>query len=111
VSSPQIKVEILIPRRYNNKKLIPGSKLAETLRELTDRFGGSSNDKSVVEGRWVEIVDGKKVYYKDRNRVLMILCDDSPENHDFFVAYREKLRKRFEQRSILIVISKVEYLI
>jgi hypothetical protein len=95
---------------YNNRRPIPDSKLTKTLDELTDRFGGSSSDESSIEGKWVETIAANKVYYKDRGRLLWLVCDDSSENRTFFIEYNKKLKERFRQRSIYMIIT-VESLI
>jgi hypothetical protein len=101
----QIKVDIIIPLFYNDGNPIPDSKLTKTLDELAERFAGSSREGSIIEGRWVETVGKKKVYFKDRNRSLWIICDDSVENRKFFSEYKKKLEARFRQRSIFIFIT------
>jgi hypothetical protein len=51
---------------------------------------------------WVEIIGKKKVYYKDRNRNVWVICEDSQENRKFFSAYKRKLERRFRQRAIFM---------
>ncbi|HKI07003.1 MAG TPA: hypothetical protein VKA09_01280 [Nitrososphaeraceae archaeon] len=102
---PQIRVDIIIPLFYNNGKPIPDYKLTKTLDELTDRFGGGSRDDSIIEGRWVETVGRKKVYFRDKNRSIWVVCDDSAENRYFFSEYKKRLEVRYQQRSIFILIT------
>lgn len=101
----QIKVDIIIPLFYNDGRPVPDTKLTKTLDELTERFTGSSIEDSTIEGRWVETVGKKKVYFKDRNRSLWTICDDSVENRNFLSEYKKKLEIRFKQRSIFILIT------
>lgn len=62
----QIKVDIIIPLFYNDGNLIPDSKLTKTLDELTERFAGSSRADSIIEGRLVETVGKKKIYFRQK---------------------------------------------
>jgi hypothetical protein len=80
-------------------------KLTKTLDELTERFAGSSIENSTIEGSWVETIGERKLYYKDKNRLLWIICDDTKENRVFFTKYKRKLILRFRQRSILMLIT------
>jgi hypothetical protein len=101
----QIKVDIIIPLFYNNGNPIPDSKLTKTLDELTNRFSGSSEVDSEIEGRWIQFVGKKKIYYNDKNRMIWVTCDDTEENRKFFSDYKKKLERRFRQRWIFIIIT------
>lgn len=105
------RVEILIPTHYeptlNGGKYeeINGDEYATTYKELSDRFCGWTHDTTVKTGQWIDD-DGKK--FSDNGTVLYCDFDDTKENRQFLIEYKEVLKKRFKQKEIYITIHDVE---
>jgi hypothetical protein len=94
-----IKIELYLPKQYNNKKFIENKKFLDTYSELIDKFGKISKISSVV-GNWIDPIT--KDFYEDDSHVIWIICNDSEENKIFFLKYKEILKERFHQKDILL---------
>jgi len=72
--------------------------------DLEDRFGAVSSETQRIEGRWRQ---QGGVY---RDELVRIFCDvpDSAENREFFVAFKETLKARFQQIDIWMTTYLVE---
>lgn len=101
---PFRRFELLLPTRFNNGEAIPADLFAETLLELEQRFGAVSSETQFIEGRWR--FQGQ-VY---RDELARIFCDtpDTIGNRQFFVAFKEQLKARFQQIDIWITTYLVE---
>ncbi|MDQ4074357.1 MAG: hypothetical protein M3162_08665 [Thermoproteota archaeon] len=95
----KIRVEILIPKQYNNNEFIEDKKFLDTYSELVDQFGKISKISDIA-GNWVE--PKTNIFYEDENHIIWIICDDSQENKIFFSKYKEILKERFQQKEILM---------
>lgn len=100
-----LKVEILIPKFYNDGRKIEGRKHKETARELHRRFGGFTQDDSPLIGEWMDNQDGRK--YKDKSFSFWVICEDDHDTITFFNEFRKKLEERYNQRKILIYSIKI----
>jgi hypothetical protein len=104
MSSLQRRFEILLPRRFNDTQPVPDELLADTVLELRQRFGAISHETQVIRGTWEQ---AGLSFLDDLNR-LFIDVDDTPENRQFFVDYKERLKSRFKQIDIRITTYLVE---
>ena len=98
------RYEILLPTRLNNGQPIPDEALGETLSALRGRFGAVSWDSQPVRGRWDH---AGSTYEDDSVRVLMDV-PDTEANREFFRAFKEKLKERFEQIDIWMTHHPIE---
>ena len=64
----QLKVEILLPKLYKNKRLIEGEKFSTTFDEIYQQFGGCTIDNSPLIGRWLNKKTHK--HYNDEWHIL-----------------------------------------
>jgi hypothetical protein len=101
----QIKVEILIPLYYNDKRPIEDEKLLSIFDTLVDQFGACSIDNSTTQGRWKH--PQTKVTYDDIGKIYWVLCEDNEPNREFFKDLQDTLMRSLEQESILIYYSTV----
>ena len=107
MSKPQIKVEIVLPLRYNDKTLIEKVKFTEVYDELLKRFIGYTINPALLSGNWKSPETGR-VYKDEENLGLYIICEDCDSNKEFFTNLKEKLKKKFEQEDILMFCSTVQ---
>jgi hypothetical protein len=77
---------------------------ADTLLELEDHFGAVSSETQRIEGRWQH----RGQTYRDE--LVRIFCDvpDTIESRQFFVAFKERLKVRFQQLDIWMTTYPVE---
>ena len=97
------RFEFLLPTKYNDGTAIEPEKLNLTTRELSQRFGGVSQDLVHVHGLWQD----KNEAYRD---VLIRLRVDSADVKAtaFLKAYKEQLKARFKQLDIWITAQQIE---
>lgn len=98
----EIRVDIIIPLRYNNGELIETDKHVQTKNELTARFG-SCTFLTTSEGTWTN----DAAIYMDINTSCSIITEDAPSVRDFFQKYKETLKDRYEQLEILITYQSI----
>ena len=90
-TAKRIRVEVIIPSRYRNGKLIEISKHKETKDEIIERFG-QGTFLTTSEGDWKNHGD-KDREYSDINTSFFVVADDTQETIDFFKNYRNVLEK------------------
>jgi regulator of sigma D len=96
----RIKVEILIPRFYNDSRPVEGRKFRLIMDEIYDQFNGYTLDTSLLHGEWKDPKTNKK--YKDTSFACWIVCDNTYQNMHFLKELKQRLQERFEQEDILI---------
>ena len=90
--------QLVLPLFDNTKVKLPRSLFTDTLRELTDKFGGATAfTRSPADGFWEE--PGGRVEH-DEVVVIEVLVDEAED--DWWSAYKKKLEGRFRQEAILI---------
>jgi hypothetical protein len=97
------RFELLLPLTYNDGADVEGEKFDQTSNELCDRFGGTTQDTVRVAGIWKYA----GVRYRDELVRIRIETVD-PDAREFFLAYKEVLKERFQQIDIWIVAHDIE---
>lgn len=102
------RYEILLPIRHNDGRSIlvqDTQTLQQTLRDVIERFGAMSYSPNSILGVW-QSEDGRP--YDDDLFLLTVDVDDTLENREFFVRFKETLRGRFQQRDLYMVTYLLE---
>jgi hypothetical protein len=96
-----IKAEILLPLYDNDKRSIEDKKFEETYDDLTNQFEGVTIADKPLIGNWIDPTT--QIHYDDeKNTACWVLCKKTKTNLYFLRKLKERLEKRFEQKSILI---------
>ena len=90
------RFEILLPLRFNDGSAVPDALIAETLVELRRRFGAVSSEAQKIEGQWQHAGE----VYRDELMRVFVDVEDTQQNRDFFLEFRERMRSKFRQVSI-----------
>lgn len=98
------RYEILLPLRFNDDRPVPDELVADTLLELRQRFGAVSVETQTIRGTWQH--EGQ--IYRDDLVRLFVDVPDAPESREFFTAFKERLKVRFEQLDIWVTTYPVE---
>ena len=98
------RYEILLPSQFNDGSPIPPERLAETLLELEEKFGAVSCETQVIHGLWRQ--EGE--IYRDSLIRIFVDVADTPENRQFFVQFKERLKARFQQLEIWLTTHPIE---
>jgi hypothetical protein len=100
------RFEVLLPLRYNDGQAVPQSHFTETLAELRERFGDLSIETQATRGLTQY---GGQQFRDDLIRVYVDV-PDLPEHRAFFTAWKESLKKRFQQLDIWLTTFPLEVL-
>jgi hypothetical protein len=95
-----------LPLRYNDGRPVGDDKFYQTREELTAQFGGLNFQPNAVRGIWVQ----EGVRYEDELMRFVVDVEDTPENDQFFKAFKASLISRFEQIEIYIPSYPVDIL-
>lgn len=90
------RYEILLPLFFNNGTPVSKALIADTVEELEVRFGAVSSETQIIHGRWQS--EGNR--YSDELVRIWIDAEDGPEVQKFFVEFKERLKRRFDQLDI-----------
>lgn len=93
-----------MPVNYNDGSKIEMSKFLQTRKELARRFTGCTFITG-ASGTWVDPNDG--VEYDDVNRIFYVDAPNTPETIEYFRAYKEELKARFQQKEIKITTFEI----
>lgn len=100
------RFEILLPQRFNDGSAVPDELFADTLLELRNRFGAVSSESQTIRGIWSHEAE---IYRDDLIRVF-VDTHDIPEARDFLIAFKERLKQRFDQIDIWMTTYLIEVL-
>lgn len=100
-----LKVEILLPKYYNDKTKIEAKKYRITYQEIYRQFKGYSKSESIIQGYWIDPNTNKR--YREENLTFWVMCEDTTENTAFLVNLKETLKVRFNQEDIMMYYSHV----
>lgn len=103
----RLRVEILLPLKYNNGKLIEPSIFLKTEQALVQRFGGCTT-LTPTSGVWLNPKDSH--LYQDINSGFYVDCPNNDETFKFLRKFKRTLKKDFDQEAIYIAYYKVNVL-
>ncbi len=101
-----IRYEILLPTRYNDGTPVEPDKFDDVLQEIAERFGGVTFFPETLRGVWLH--QGQR--FEENNVRLVVDVEDTVENADFFVNYKQTLKERFRQIDLWIVSCRIRIL-
>jgi hypothetical protein len=90
------RFEILLPLRFNDGKPVPDELVADTLTDLEQRFGAVSSESQVIRGIW----HSQGQVFRDESARVFVDVPDLPENRQFFVELKDRLKVRLQQLDI-----------
>lgn len=91
--------------RYNDGSDIEPEKFNEVRTELLDRFGGFTIAPYSLEGGWIDPND--KIRYFDRTKLFEVTINQTNDNEEFLREYKTKLKKRFKQHELYMIVTTV----
>jgi hypothetical protein len=104
MSSSLRRFEILLPLRFNDGSAVPDELVGQTILELRQQFKAISAESQVIRGHWQH--QGEE--FRDELVRLFVDVADTPDNHNFFVQYKEQLKTRFQQIDIWMTTYPIE---
>jgi hypothetical protein len=98
------RYEILLPLQFNDGQPIPETLTAEAILELRERFGAVSCETQTIQGQW----ESAGVIFRDHLARVFVDVPDTPDNRQFFVQFKERLKGRFQQLEIWLTTYPIE---
>lgn len=103
---PFRRFELLLPTKLNNGQPVPDGAFPVTLLELEERFGAVSAETQTIAGQWRH----EGLVYRDESVRVFVDVPDTDENREFFIGFKEILKKRFQQIDIWMTTFPLEVL-
>jgi len=100
------RYQILLPLLFNDGTPVPEDLSVGVVETLRNRFGAVSFESNVIRGHWAH--EGR-VYRDDLVR-LFVDVPDLPEHRAWFVEFKERLKRDFNQLDIWITTFPIEIL-
>lgn len=97
------RYEITLPTRYNDGSPVEPEKYLITRRDLAARFGALTFLPQPILGEWTH----QQVRYEDTNIRIIVDVEDTPQNSEFFVSFKQILKERFRQLDIWMVSHEI----
>ena|SRR6267154_1336680 len=97
------RYEITLPTRYNDGSPVEPEKYLITRRDIAARFGALTFLPQPIHGEWTH----QEVRYEDTNIRIIVDVEDTPQNSEFFVRFKQVLKERFRQLDIWIVSHEI----
>jgi len=80
--------------------------LTETIIELRDRFGAVSAETQPIRGQWLQ----HEQTFEDELVRVFVDIEDTPDNRQFFVDLKARLKTRFQQLEIWLTSHQIDVL-
>lgn len=106
MSGSSRRFEILLPLRFNDGRSVPDTLLADVVLELERQFGAVSSETQVIRGLW----QSEGIAFRDELVRVFVDVPDRPENREFFVAFKERLKTMFGQEDIWVTTHPIDVL-
>lgn len=100
------RFEVLLPLRFNDGSAVSDDAIADTLLELEQRFGAVSCETQAIRGQWRH----QGLSYRDDLIRVFVDVPDEPENREYFIECKERLKSRFQQLDIWMTTYLIEVL-
>jgi len=100
------RYEILLPLRLNDGRPVLETALGDTLIELEQKFEGVSWETQIIRGAWQRAGHS----YHDELMRVFVDVPDMPENRDFFLQFKQRLKTRFQQIDIWLTSYSIDIL-
>lgn len=106
MSGSSRRFEILLPLRSNDGQPYPENLLVDVVLELERQFHAVSSETQVIRGLW----EKEGITFRDELVRVFVDVPDLPENRQFFLEFKERLKSIFGQLEIWITTYPVEVL-
>lgn len=104
MQKPSRRFELWLPTKFNDGQTVPAEVFADVILDIEDMFGAVSSDTQAIQGRWRH----KGQLFRDESIRIFVDVADTPENRQFFVDFKERLKERFQQIDIWMPTDLVE---
>jgi hypothetical protein len=98
------RFEILLPLRLNDGQPVPVEWIVDTCAELEEEFGAVTWEQQPIQGMWRY----EGTVFRDSNTRLIVDVPDTSENQKFFISFKEKLKRRFDQIDIWLISHAID---
>ena len=96
-------LQFLLPLKYNDGSDIEPRKFDLVRQEILNKFGGFTIAPFSLDGAWID--PNSNIKYFDRTKLFEVAIDFTEENKQFLSDYKGKLKQRFRQHEIYMVVK------
>lgn len=100
------RYEILLPLKFNDGQPAPWTVIGDVLVELRREFGAVSWETQIIHGIWQH----QQAEFRDELARVFLDVEDVPENREFFVELKARLKVQFQQLDIWMTTFPIELL-
>jgi hypothetical protein len=93
------RFEVLLPLQFNDGRDVPAEWLADAVLEIVEQFGAVSYETQRIEGHWRH----GPVVYRDNLVRLVVDVPDTPKNHRWMKAFKQRWKVKLEQLELWMV--------
>ncbi len=101
----KLKVEFLIPLKYNDGTDIEPEKFLEVRRKVVNLFGAVTYSPNPTEGIWIDPKTHKRYY--DKSSRFEVSVEETPEIYKTLKELKENLKKIFKQKEIYMFYTEI----
>jgi len=101
----RLKVEFLIPLKYNDGTNVDIKKLLDVRKKVVDLFGAVTYSPVPTEGIWIDPNTHKRYY--DRCSRFEVSIEKSPEIDNILKDLKNDLKKTFKQEDIYMYYTEI----
>ena len=85
---------------------MPTRLVTEAVMELREQFGAASCETQTIRGQWQH----QGEVYEDELVRLFVDVEDHPENRQFFLEFKQRLKARFQQIDLWLTSHPIDLL-
>ena len=101
----RLKVEFLIPLKYNDGTDVEPEKLFMVKEKVVELFGGITIHPFFTEGIWID--PKTHIEYYDKCRRFEVSVEKSPEIYKTLTKLKDDLKKTFKQEEIYMYYTEI----
>jgi hypothetical protein len=96
--------EMLVPRRFNDGRDVPGERISQAILEIVDHFGAAGHGIQPIVGLWQ---NGGVLYQDDLARIAVDVTD-LPPNREWMKQFKARWKQKLDQLEIWMVSYRIK---
>lgn len=104
MSSKWRRFEVMLPRRFNDGREVPGDWIAKAVLEISDHFGAVSYETQIIQGHWRQA----GVLYQDDLARIIVDVPDKKKNRAWMREFKARWKQQLDQLEIWMVSYRID---
>ena len=98
------RLEVMLPRQFNDGRDIPGEWISQAILEISDHFGAVSHETQISKAFGKE----RGVLFRDNLTRLIVDVPDSKKNRLWMKEFKARWKAQLEQLEIWMVSYRID---